>query len=350
MTATKGAPATGITSLTGLTSLHQTERVRAWIDRLRGVNYFIDPQTALTVDIWWQTRPGPLVLEGPPGGGKTRLAEAIAEALSLHSSFYRLQCYASIGKKQALYDWDANLQKIALDRHLQENGGTIPTNPSRIIYDWANMVPGQLVRAMMDPNEHTFTLLDEVDKVPRGEAFEAMLLEYLGENAITIPERNFRLRPRSGLPVHTVITSNAGVDNSSLTDTLSYPLLRRGIYIYVPEPDRMRRYMILRSYAPNLPREVIRDAVIFVERVTKWQLDKAVALSETVMWIKALEYLQVEALTVEVIHATLGMVAKIAGDIDRLADSARQIIEHVKNHRDEIDIERAEAELAAPLK
>ena len=55
----------------------------------------------------------PLLLEGPPGAGKTQVAKVLSEALEL--PLIRLQCYEGIDEARALYQWNEPLQRIALE-------------------------------------------------------------------------------------------------------------------------------------------------------------------------------------------------------------------------------------------
>ena len=172
------------------------------------------------------------------------MAKCVAAAKG--APLYRLECYKSIGKREALYCWDERLQEIELKRQV-ECFGDLPEDAASVIYQSRMMVPGVLTRALRNPHPDVFVLINELDKIPDQEAFEALLLEYLDEHAITVHETGERIGPASERPPHTVITSNAGVNGSSLRDSLSYPVLRRGKYVYLPEADRDRRYAILRD-------------------------------------------------------------------------------------------------------
>src|SRR5262245_65702478 len=66
------------------------ETPQQWIDTLAEVGYFMDMSLAETLHVHWTLRDAPLLLEGEPGGGKTRLVEEIEEALDV--ALYRLQC------------------------------------------------------------------------------------------------------------------------------------------------------------------------------------------------------------------------------------------------------------------
>src|SRR5579871_4953713 len=55
----------------------------------------------------------PLLLEGPPGSGKTQIAKVLSEALGM--PLIRLQCYEGIDEAKALYQWNEPLQRMALE-------------------------------------------------------------------------------------------------------------------------------------------------------------------------------------------------------------------------------------------
>ena len=52
----------------------------------------------------------PLLVEGPPGVGKTELAKATAEYLGLN--MIRLQCYEGLDEGKALYEWQYGKQLL----------------------------------------------------------------------------------------------------------------------------------------------------------------------------------------------------------------------------------------------
>ena len=52
----------------------------------------------------------PLLVEGPPGVGKTELAKATAEYLGL--DMIRLQCYEGLDEAKALYEWQYGKQLL----------------------------------------------------------------------------------------------------------------------------------------------------------------------------------------------------------------------------------------------
>ena len=80
---------------------------QALADLLRGTGYVI--QRGMLRDLCHVLRSGlPWLIEGPRGGGKTALAEALAEACNL-PMFY-LQGMEGLTLADVLYDWDREAQ------------------------------------------------------------------------------------------------------------------------------------------------------------------------------------------------------------------------------------------------
>src|SRR5437879_8566249 len=72
----------------------------------------------------------PLLLEGPPGAGKTQVAKVLSGALGM--PLIRLQCYEGLDESRALYQWNEPLQRMVLefvhqswDTECQEDSSTL---------------------------------------------------------------------------------------------------------------------------------------------------------------------------------------------------------------------------------
>ncbi|HTY36941.1 MAG TPA: AAA family ATPase, partial [Bacteroidota bacterium] len=78
-------------------------------EKLRKACYIIDPVTLSVVYLAARMKK-PLLIEGPPGCGKTELAYAIAEAAG--TVVERLQCYVGISEEKAIGKFDEALQKL----------------------------------------------------------------------------------------------------------------------------------------------------------------------------------------------------------------------------------------------
>lgn len=307
------------------------DAVNYWMNLLASAGHYIEPETALTIANWWDDRRGPLVLEGPPGGGKTELAKRIAQKAG--TAFYRLSCSKSISANQALYSWNSRLQDLAIDFHVKQHG--FPTELASIIYKPEFMVKGALAQALDDSSEHVVLLIDELDKVPSEENFEGVLLEFLAEAAITVPEMKRRIVSSCGKAPHTIITSNAGTSGLDIgVKNLSHPVLRRGKYVYLPEAACERQFKILCEEAPGLPQSLIRDCVIIAVMIRLWvDLKKPLALSETEMWVRSLQLANATHMNVELLRDLVSDLAKGQEDQIRFLAAVERLINQLPKFR-----------------
>src|SRR5215813_4755293 len=138
----------------------------------------------------------PLLLEGPPGAGKTQVAKVLSEALQM--PLIRLQCYEGIDEAKALYQWNEPLQRIALEFLSQSSADRSETSWAELkrqLYATDFLTPGPILRALQSDGGAVL-LIDEVDKT--GPSFEAFLLEVLSDFQVSIPQLgtiNARHRP-----------------------------------------------------------------------------------------------------------------------------------------------------------
>jgi len=89
--------------------------------KLRAARYIIDPVTLSVVYLATRMQK-PLLIEGPPGCGKTELAYAVAVAANVNVE--RLQCYVGISEDKAIGKFDESLQKLFLEtrsEHLEQD-------------------------------------------------------------------------------------------------------------------------------------------------------------------------------------------------------------------------------------
>ena len=150
----------------------------------------------------------PLLLEGEPGVGKTELAKALGRWTG--GELIRLQCYDGLDAAQALYEWDYASQLLHL-RTAEVVGGAVDGDQlEQQLHDERFLIRRPLLRAISHEGPvPPVLLIDEVDRAD--DAFEAFLLEILGEYAVTIPELGTY---RASVPPIVVITSNRTRDAS----------------------------------------------------------------------------------------------------------------------------------------
>lgn len=296
-------------------------------DKLSAVGYFLAPQESLDLAVFLQERNQPLITEGAPGSGKTSLVYAVAKVLD-DAPVFRLNCYKSIGVDRVLYGWDRRLQEHRIDAAIRDNGGEMPNDIAPIIYHRSCMRPGVFVRAFESKHPHACVLINEVDKIPPEEEFEATMLEAIEEHIVTVDESGETIRPVKQ-PPHLFVTSNAG-DKGSSRESLSHPLLRRAMYINLPEPDRERRFEILCVKAPRLPHTLVRECALFLESVQAAPLQKPLANSEGIAWVQSLQhFLPLTNLSEEVVTKTLSKLAKSSEDHKRLVNAYPRFFDHV---------------------
>jgi MoxR-like ATPase len=259
---------------------------------------------ALTTAIFLAQALGqPLLLEGEPGVGKTSAAQALGRAVG--SELIRLQCYEGITVSEALYEWNYPRQLLAV-RTAESRGESVADDA---LFTEHFLVDRPLLRAVRwDGPAPAVVLLDEVDRADH--EFEALLYEFLGERAVTIPELGtFRARRA---PI-VVLTSNR-------TRELHDALKRRCLYHWIAYPSVEQAARIVRRNVPSSSEALVTAATAFVARARDADLDKPPGLAETIDWVGALGALGVTDLERGTALETLGTLGKTPDDLEVLRD------------------------------
>jgi len=129
--------------------------------KLRAARYIIDPVTLEVVYLAARMRK-PLLVEGPPGCGKTELAYAVAAAAN--TVVERLQCYVGITEEKVIGKFDEALQKLFLDTQAANLGEEWNQIRSRL-HSLDYFAEGPLLRALRYEAKPCVLLVDELDKV-----------------------------------------------------------------------------------------------------------------------------------------------------------------------------------------
>ncbi|WP_425488492.1 AAA family ATPase [Mycoplana azooxidifex] len=246
----------------------------------------------------------PLLLEGAPGVGKTEAAKAVADILG--RQLIRLQCYEGIDAQHALYEWNYQRQLLAIR---QAGEGEVD------IYDDRFLIARPLLRSLQAP-EDTVLLIDEIDRSDH--EFEALLLEYLSDFQISIPERG--TITAASRPI-VILTSNR-------TRELAEALRRRCIYHWIAYPDPSLEAAIIMLRAGNVAERTARAVANAVGAIRTRPLAKPPGISEAVEWANAATVLEKGGSPwPEAFRRAIGVLIKDEEDLATMAPELDAIVE-----------------------
>ena len=255
----------------------------------------------------------PILVEGPPGVGKTELAKTCAEVLG--KPLVRLQCYEGLDEAKALYELKYGKQ-LLYTQVLKEQLGEILDGASGlkesiqrlhstgdVFYSREFLEPRPLLKAI-EQEAGAVLLIDEIDKADF--EFESLLLEVLSDYQVSIPE------------IGTIVARSKPVVFLTSNDTrdLSDALKRRCLHLHIPFPSVELEQRIVASRVPELQEHLSQQLVRFVHAIRELDLKKAPAISETIDWARSLFLLHAEKLDRQLVHDTLNVLLKYEEDIE----------------------------------
>ncbi len=285
--------------MTKNTALDSAEAVTRALAREQ---YVADPPLAMAVFLALRLHK-PLLVEGEPGCGKTDIARALAAGLD--TELIRLQCYEGLDANATLYEWNypKQLLRIRIEEKRKE-ARELETE----IFSEEFLLKRPLLQALNhDGPRPPVLLIDEIDRAD--EEFEGLLLEFLSDFQVTIPEVG---TIRATKIPFVLITSNR-------TRELSDALKRRCLYLYIGYPSLEKEVTILRRKVPNLDEQFAQDIASFVQQIrAEEDFVKRPGISETLEWTAALLALGQTRITREVVEQTLGFLVKDAQDLQTM--------------------------------
>lgn len=270
----------------------------------------------------------PVLVEGPPGVGKTELARTLSEVCD--RPLVRLQCYEGLDEAKAIYEWKYGKQ-LLYTQMLREHIGDVIGKTSSLdegferLQDFNDLFfseqflePRPLLRALRAPRGAVL-LVDEVDK--SDPEFESMLLEVLSDYQVSIPELGTL---SSTIKPLIILTSNS-------TREMSDALKRRCLHLYIPFPKPDLEKRIVTSRVPEAADHLVGQLVVFISKLREMDIKKHPSISETIDWARALTLLNVDRLDADLVRSTLNIILKFQQDIEIVEKEVPKLISQAIN-------------------
>ena len=262
--------------------------------------YLPDQKIALTLFLSEKLEK-PILVEGPPGTGKTELSKAVARAYN--NDFFRIQCYEGITFEQIVGEWNYQKQLLNLEMSkLKDN--------DHDIFNEEFFIKRPLLSAFIN-DKPSILLIDEIDKAD--EEFESFLLQALGEKQITINDLGTFVLKND---LRVFLTSNS--QRNLLDETRD-----RCLYLFVDYPDFAREMAIVKAMVPSASEKLISDIVSAIQKIRDMQILKKPSIRATIDWVKTMMSLGYNNLDKNSFEETVDVVLKAQDDVDKVKKDFR---------------------------
>lgn len=259
----------------------------------------------------------PHLIEGPRGGGKTALAEALAEGCNL-PVFY-IQGMDGLKLEEILYCWDRESQAEHVRQAILSGQSLKDARAGQWSEEY--LILGEALAAFEYASKHNtvpILIVDEIDKLT--ERLEDMLLQLFGRGYAHVPRfGNIGITDRGQWPIVVLLSNNMRHD-------LSSPMRSRCVYTYMPLPTGREKVSILKSRVPNASPYLVATVakLLYAIEGIPGVLDKP-ALREGIAVLEAWARDGVTEVTEEILKAYLCLMAKRQGDAEYLEKSLARV-------------------------
>jgi MoxR-like ATPase len=248
----------------------------------------------------------PLLLQGEPGCGKTRLAYAVAYALGfpLETSYIKSTSRA----QDLLYTYDAvnRLYDAQIGKELSQD-----------VKQYIRLGPLGRAIARAQYGRRSVVLIDEIDKAdldfPNDLLWELDRLEFRVTEA---PEMHYAVGDNPALRPIVFVTHNE-------EKALPAAFLRRCIFHYIEFPDSEERLQQVLATQQVTNAELSQKAIAVIRELRQLDLSKKPGLSELLDWVGYLEAVQTPVAQLDSLP-NIGALLKQEGDRQRAMEALVQ--------------------------
>ena len=308
--------------------LVDSDGTHALADLLAQTGYVI--QRRMLIDLKHVLRSGkPWLIEGPRGGGKTALGEALAQACNL-PCFY-LQGMQGLTLDDVLYYWDREGQNQWV-RQATSSGKSLGAARAE---QWSReyLVLGEALGAFdlaASCNITPILIIDEADKLQ--EHIEDMLLQLLGRGWAHVPRfGDIGIRDNGTWPVVILLSNDIRHD-------LSPPLRSRCLYSWLEPPTPREEVRILRARVPAASPQLLGNVVKIINciRGIGGVTDKP-GLRESIDLLTALSNDESITWSAELLEEHLCFLGKRMKDRANLEKGVARLLQAIRSTHPDID-------------